>query len=263
MGVSASPSQLVRHSAAAGLRRLLLLPVALCACNGESTAPAETLSQSFTSANYVYYMARGDVVDTTWQERYYTWIVASLALRPTARLEYHKYRDRAHLKELTGRDANGYADPGTVRFHTIWPTDNHEGVHALVSLYMGIPPALFTEGIAVAHQTDPLRNDFTPKWNGESLHAIARRFDTGGGLPASGSLLTSASFSAQDPEITYPVAGSFVRYLLDQYGLLRMKTFFAGSSAGDSDLRTVTRFIGAYGKTVDEAWTEWRAWLRR
>jgi hypothetical protein len=221
------------------------------------------LDHSLASTHYVYYMARGDVVDTTWQERYYAWLTASLGVTPAAKLEYHKYRDRTHLRALTGRNTNGFADPGTVRFHTIWPMDNHEGVHTLVILYMGHPPALFNEGIAVAHQTDPSRNDYTPRWNGEPLHTIARRLDASGRLPASGSLLTSTGFAAQDPEITYPVSGSFVRYLLDQYGLARMRTFLAGSSFSDSDLRTVTRFIGAYGKTVDEAWTEWRAWLRR
>jgi hypothetical protein len=37
------------------------------ACGGESTAPSAELDHSLASTHYVYYMARGDVVDTTWQ----------------------------------------------------------------------------------------------------------------------------------------------------------------------------------------------------
>ena len=85
------------------------------------------------------------------------------------------YRDRAHLRALTGRYTNGFAEPGTTRFHTIWQIDNHEGVHTLVILQIGHPPALFNEGVAVAHQTEPAQSILTPRWNGTDLHVLARQ----------------------------------------------------------------------------------------
>ena len=214
------------------------------------------------SAHYVYHMAPGDVVDTTWQERYYTWVVTQLAVQPTARLDYFKYRDRSHMQQVTGRLTNGFAEPGTTRFHTIWPIDNHEGVHTLVILHIGHPTALFNEGIAVAHQTDPHRGDLTPRWSGQPIHTIARNADAAGTIPSLGSLLTSPGFFNFDSNLMYPVAGSFVRYLIDVYGLARMKSFLTGASFDDAATRTTTRFQAAYGKSLDAAWAEWRTWLR-
>lgn len=242
----------------------MLLPATLIACDSDSaTGPIEPLSLTRTSEHYLFHMAPGDNVDIAWQETYYQWIVAQLAVQPSERLEYHKYRNRAHLQGVTGRATNGFAEPGTARFHTIWARDDHEGVHTLVTLYIGHPPALFNEGLAVAHHVDPTSSDLTPRWSSQSVHTIARNVDQAGNLPPANTLVTSTGFFSFDTNITYPVAGSFVRFLIDRYGLARMKAFVSGSAFDDSALRTVTRFIGAYGKTVDEMWTEWRAWLRR
>jgi hypothetical protein len=79
----------------------------------------------------VIHSSQGDVVDAAWQETYYAWAVGGLELAPTGRLDYFKYRDRADLRSVTGRDTNGFAEGGTTRFHTIWPMDNHGGVHTL------------------------------------------------------------------------------------------------------------------------------------
>ena len=117
-------------------------------------------------------MAKGDSVDTDWQESYYAWIEAEFELASDQRLEYFKYRDRAHLAALTGRDANGFAEPGTVRFHTIWPRGNHEGVHTLVVLHLGHPPALFNEGVAVAHHMAPGAGDPVARWGGVGLDQV-------------------------------------------------------------------------------------------
>src|SRR5262245_55997879 len=118
--------------------------IALSACGGSPAAPSATaspLSETTTSEHYVVHFAPGDSVDTAWQDRYYEWLVPALQVQSTTRLEYNKYRDRAHLKALTGKETNGFAEPGTARFHTIWPTDNHEGVHTLVMLTIGMPPS--------------------------------------------------------------------------------------------------------------------------
>ena len=47
--------------------------------------------------------------------------------------------------------------------HTIGRRDNHEGVHTVVILQIGHPPPLFTEGIAVAHQTNPPQGILRPR----------------------------------------------------------------------------------------------------
>jgi hypothetical protein len=119
------------------------------------------------SPTHSYLFSAGDGVDTATHEAHYRWLIGALGVDPGVKLQYHKYRDRAHLQRVTGRATNGFAEPGTPRFHTIWPWDNHEGVHALVILTLGHPPALFNEAAAVAHQTNPRAGDTLARWNGE------------------------------------------------------------------------------------------------
>jgi hypothetical protein len=234
----------------------------LLSCSSdETTAPETVLSHTVTSAHYMFHMAPGDLVDTTWQERYYAWVIVQLQVQPNERLQYFKYRNRAHITQVTGRATNGFAEPGTLRFHTIWPVDNHEGVHTLVIQYIGHPTALFNEGVAVAHHMDPLRGDLTPRWSGTPIHMIARQAEEAHRIPALSSLLTSQGFFEFDSQVMYPVAGSFVRYLIDTYGLQRFKALLTGAMFTDAPSTTQSRFLAAYGKSLQATWDEWRAWL--
>jgi hypothetical protein len=244
---------------------ILVLSATLAACDGNPAGPTESntaLSQITTTAHYVIHSAPGDSVDTVWQDAFHEWLVPALQLQPSPPLDYHKYRDRAHLAALTGRSTNGFAEPETTRFHTIWPTDNHESVHTIVILQMGFPPALFTEGVAVAHSTDPVRGILTPRWSGTDVHVLARGYDATGRLPAVSSLLRSSEFFNFDMNMTYPCAGSFVRYLIDTYGLAPLKAYFASSTFEDAAAITESKFLAAYGRPVASLWDEWRARIR-
>ena len=244
----------------------LVLGTTAVACGGSPASPSESnppaLTQIATSAHYVIHSAPGDTIDTVWQDNYYEWLLPTLQLQSSPPLDYYKYRDRAHLRALTGRDTSGFAEPGTTRFHTIWPTDNREGVHTLVILQIGHPPALFNEGVAVAHQTDPMRGILTPRWNGMDLHVLARAHDAAGRLPALSTLLRSTDFFTVDANVTYPCAGSFVRYLIDTHGLAPLKAYVASSTFGDAPSVTESRFRAAYGRTIESLWEEWRAGIR-
>ena len=255
----------LRSSTALCVRALLgaALVASVPACR-EITASRRSsdLTVQQTSPAYLFYMAPGDSVDTAWQESYHRWMVAALRIDPGVRLEYHKYRDRKHLREITDRETNGFAEPGTPRLHTIWPRDNHEVVHAAVILTLGHPPALFNEGIAVAHQTDPPAGSLHPRWNGESVHAIAARLDQAGRLPALGSMLESRDFFEYGEDTSYPMSGSWVRFLIDRYGLTPLKAYFRQSRFGAPAPETRAAFQAAYGITLEAAWAEWRSYLR-
>jgi hypothetical protein len=166
------------------------------------------------------------------------------------------------MMAVTGRSTNGFAEPGTTRFHTIWPTDNHEVVHTVVILQIGHPPSLFTEGIAVAHQMDPVRGVLTPRWNGAELDDLARTYDSTGRLPPVSSLMTGPDFFRFDANMTYPCSGSFVRYLLDRYGLDRFRSYASSAAFDDAAGVTETRFQAAYGRSVQALWDEWLAYIR-
>jgi hypothetical protein len=245
---------------------VVVTTAAAAACGGSSTGPSEAypaLTQVTMSAHYAIHTAPGDTVDAAWQDRYHEWLLPALELEPTPPLDYFKYRDRAHLAALTGRQTNGFAEPGTTKFHTIWPTDNHEVVHTVVTLRIGHPPSLFTEGIAVAHSTDPVRGLLTPRWNGSDVDALARSFELSGQLPALASLLRSTDFFRFDENLTYPCAGSFVHFLIETQGLAPLKAYFRLATFDDAPGLTESRFQSAYGRSVASLWDEWRAGLRR
>ena len=147
-----------------------------------------------------------------------------------------------------------------MRLHTIWPTDNHEVVHVYAGAW-GSPVALFGEGFAVAHQMNPATGDFVARWSGTPVHELARRFRAAGQLPSIAVLADTNAFRAQDPNITYPVAGSFVRFLIDMEGIGQMRRLYGAMTSQASLSAVRTAFQQIYGFTLDEAERRWLSTL--
>ena len=237
--------------------------VSLSACGGSATAPssAAPLSERVESDHFVFHYASGDRVDAEWQEAFHRWAVAQLGVEPSRRIDYNKYTSRVHMGQLTGRgNTNGYADVAALAVHTLWATDNHETVHVYAGAW-GFPVALFVEGLAVAHQTDPPANDFVPRWSGTPLHDLARRFRARGELFTIASLAETDSFRAKDANITYPESGSFTRYLIDTQGLPAMRRLYGEMNSGASLAAVREAFQRVYGFSLNEAERRWMAFL--
>jgi len=134
-------------------------------------------------------------------------------------------------------------------------------MHALVSAEVGAPPALFNEGIAVAHHGASIVGSFDgdPLWNGGSARDHVRALRSAGELPDLSDVLGNADFQALDPNVTYPVAGLFVRYLLDEEGAAPLLTFVASCPRDANGATIRARFREAYGGVELDAW--WEGWL--
>jgi len=241
----------------------LTLTALLAACGGSApTSPSETvrLTERIVTPHFVFHYSANDSVDTEWQEAYHVWAVAQLGVTPAV-IEYNKYRDRAQMGQITGHGStNGYAEPAAATIHTIWKIDNHEVVHVYAGPW-GSPAALFGEGLAVAFQTNPQAGDFVAKWSGTPVHDLARRFRAQGQLLSIPSIAETAAFRARDEGVTYPEAGSFVRFLIDSEGIAPMRRLY-GSMGPDAPLATVrSAFAGVYGFSLDEAEQRWLAFL--
>ena len=249
----------VRTSGIGHRTSIAAVAIIVAACGGQGpTAPssADTLSRRIVTAHFVFRLAENDTVDVAWQETYHAWAAAQLGVDPPP-IEYNKYRDRAHMGAVTGNgNTNGYAEPSSLRFHTIWPTDNHEVVHVYAGGW-GSPVALFGEGFAVAHQMNPVTGDFVAKWSGTPVHELARRFRAAGQLSSIAALADTSTFRSQDPNVTYPVAGSFVRFLIDSEGMPAMRRLY-GSMGPTAPLSTVrAAFQQVYGFSLEEAERRW------
>lgn len=230
-------------------------------CNNDIADPPEELSRTLESENFKYFMAEGDYIDTLWQEQYHEWLLDALDVTLNKKLIYKKYRNRKHLKEITGRNTNGFAEIDTPTFHTIWLADNHESVHAVVLQRVGHPPALFNEGIAVAHTADYLSfPEIKLVWNGDDFHTLSKEYNRAG-LLSLNDLLESTSFFDFDTNITYPVAGSFTRYLINEYGIQKVKDFISISDFYDTRETTRANFESVYSVSIDEKWNDWLSFV--
>lgn len=124
----------------------------------------------------------------------------------------------------------------------------HELVHVVAAdfgfplLRIGLNPGLI-EGLAMAVE----RTAYD-----ETLHELAARiFDVGIQLDMN-SLFSFTGFAQTQPAISYVLAGSFSRYLIDQHGLRRFKRLYR---TGD--------FKSGYNKELDRLVWEWRRYLNR
>ena len=243
-----------------------LLAVAAAQCSDSPTSPSpatETLALVGETTNYILRASAGDTIDAAWQERYHAWATATLGVTPPRRITFNKYTSRTHMQTVVGvGNTNAYADPSAYAIHTLWPTDNHEVIHLFTSAW-GSPVALINEGMAVAFQIDPAR-DLTPRWSGTALHDLTRQFRQQGRFIALAQLTETASWRSQDANVAYPESGSFMRWLIDQHGLDRLRALYA-RAAGPNEAGAGVRaaFVAVYAQSLDELEQEWLTVLTR
>ncbi len=221
---------------------------------------AAALSVTLETEHHSFHVSPGDGVESDWQESFHAWATREIGLSSVPTIQYYKYLNRSHLDALTGLPGNAWADPVTFSIHTIWPTDNHEVVHLYASRF-GSPTALFSEGFAVAHQVNPVTGDLVPKWSSVPVHTWARRFRREGRLIGIAELLESSDFRRFDDNVTYPEAGSFIRYLIDEYGLDKMLELFRNGSPHQTDSEVRSIFSAIYGFSVETAEEGWKVFI--
>jgi hypothetical protein len=236
-----------------------------CHKSGGPTAPSQApLPVAAETASFRFHYAAGDRVDTEWQERYHAWAIEQLGIQLPQKIDYYKYQSREDMGEHTGNyNTNGFADPVRFEVHTLWPTDNHETVHVYTAL-IGRPSDFFNEGIAVAMQTNPATGNFQSVFNGVEVHQACRQYLQAGSLivPLERVVQTSDFRAISDSILSYREAGSFMRFVLDQYGVQATSQLFRTSSRTD-DLSTIkTRFQAAVGASLESVEGAWLAMLR-
>lgn len=247
--------------------RVLVLCGAAAACGNGATGPTTTTPLPFVreTPTMRIYHEPGDTVDADWQEAYNAWALTRLGLQVAQKVDYRKYLSREAMGRFTGNaNTNGFAEPAQWRFHTIWPRDNHEIIHVYTAT-VGRPSDFFNEGIAVAMQTDPATGNLASVFDGQNVHDACRGYLAANTLPRPlANYVTTTPFrNLPDSVFSYRFAGSFVRYLIDRYGMPVVLDFFRQAGGRDESLAAIrTRAERVFGRTLEDLEADWHTFLR-
>ncbi|MFN8582643.1 MAG: hypothetical protein U0163_16915 [Gemmatimonadaceae bacterium] len=93
---------------------------------------------------------------------------------------------------------------------------------------------------------------------------MCRGYRRGGTLPLPLSrYVTTAGFRGlSDQVMSYRMAGSFVLFLEEQFGLQRVLDFFRSGARDDTLAQIQSKFQLAFGKSLDEVEAAWLATLQ-
>ncbi|MET0551758.1 MAG: hypothetical protein ABW221_01895 [Vicinamibacteria bacterium] len=166
----------------------------------------------------------------------------TLAQPLAAPISYYTYERPEDIAAQTGVYAYGLTHVGDSVVHSTATYHPHELVHAVAG-GLGDPGRFFHEGLAVALGDEG-------RWDGSAVDALARARAAG----VDRKQLVDA-FDRLAAGVAYPVAGSFVKHLIDRDGLPKLVEFFrACPRRVDVD----AAFLRTYGRSFQNAFAEWQ-----
>lgn len=178
--------------------------------------------------------------------------IAEQLLAYDTHVQIYVYPSRREKKLWFGGDGTDITDVRTPSVHINiegWPhsTLRHELVHAMASSFafygLGFHPNMaFTEGLAVA---------LAPSEDEVSLHGGASNILRSQRLPDPHALF-SPLFWGESGRRAYTVAGSILKFLLDRFGIPKVKSLYAGES-----------WAKVFGKESDPIVDDWMHYLQQ
>lgn len=226
----------------------LAVAILAAAMPATSTTP-HGFSIAAETRNFAFYTRDAGKVDTARNQRFLDETSRRLGVRIESKKAYYRYDWSEELAFVVGPAAasasGAYMATGDI--HSTKEFDAHEIVHR-VAFALGDPGALFQEGLAVELGDGG-------RYGTAKVDDIARRL--AGGV-AFRTLLDR--FSSLAPEVRYPLAGSFVRFLIARHGTSKLAELFR---ACDDERARDAKFAQVMGSSLDEAGRDWVAALAR
>jgi len=235
---------------------------------------AGTLSQILGSDHFIFHLKPGDTsIEVARYEAFHEWATTYLGVTPAKKIDYYKFSSADEMAAALGRPSRGTAYPPEFAMASIYPWQNHECLHLYNSLLSPVPTIrLIKKGMVVAHEFDPWNDDWVSQWNRREVEEPYIYIDMAIEDRAAGwhvpmeSILESDGFNeafAERGMVIYVQAGTFVRYLIDTFGLEAMKSIFRAVAYDDSRENILTAFRASFGVSVADAEAGWQAWLDR
>jgi hypothetical protein len=109
---------------------LIVLASILSACGGGGSPSAlGPLTETWETADIVFHYRPGDSVNAPWQQAFHEWATNLLAVSPSAKIQYYKYRSQTEVHKYSGANYRSWADISTFSIHTVEPQHGHEAIH--------------------------------------------------------------------------------------------------------------------------------------
>jgi hypothetical protein len=199
--------------------------------------------------NFSFFTRGAEKVEAEKTQKFFDETSRKLGVQVAGKASYFRYSWPEELAFVVGGAAAGatgaYMASGDV--HSTKGFDAHEIVHR-AAFQLGNPGALFQEGLAVELGDGG-------RFNGAKVDDIAR------GLAGRFEFETLLErFTSLAPEVRYPLAGSFLRFLIRRHGLDKLSQFFR--ACGDERAREV-QFDKLMGASLRDEGREWIAGLAR
>ena len=185
-------------------------------------------------------------------EFYFSKLAEELRVVSVRKIESFLYSGAAQKGRLIGAGRTNIAKPWLWQIHLnlgdVESSLKHEMVHVLAAdfgfplLRVGLNPGLI-EGLASAVERVQYE---------ESIHRVAAQIVSVGINPRMEQLFSLTGFAGTYSGVSYALAGSFCRYLIDQYGIRRFKRLYRSGN-----------FRDVYSKDVTVLLAEWRRHIER
>ncbi|HTY59594.1 MAG TPA: hypothetical protein VMF59_12305, partial [Bacteroidota bacterium] len=179
-------------------------------------------------------------------------IMRAFSIPPGVLLESYIYPSAEAKQRLIGAGNTDIAKPWSGQIHlsrqSLEGSLKHELVHAAAAPF-GVPvirASLSTglvEGLAMAVDGE---------WGNRTLHEYAAALHDAGIAPPIDGIMSLWGFASQQSSVSYVLAGSFCRYLIDRYGMRNLLLVYRSL-----DYRAV------YGRSLGELSREWETYLDR
>ena len=216
--------------------------------------------EKYESAHFIVYFHKRTLAERKLheiiqeREKVYTRIAEILGIEPPHKIRLFLFPSSREKTFYTGHIGAGAAQGFTVMEvynEEIKVEPHHELTHIIASLINPSPPALLNEGLAVS---------IVPYWDGKHVDEWVRLYRRKKELIPLMTLLTFTEIGSPStmPSVSYPEAGSFVKFLIERYGIDKFRQLYSKAKNGREFLKfNKELFIKVYGKSVEQLEEEW------
>ncbi len=236
---------------------------------------SDYLNQSFNkeeSLHYVFYFPKGSLVEkdikeiVRLKEKHYSKIIFFLELENSRKIDYYIYSSIKEKALLMGDDSPGNAIwkelennvPKKFEIHVVYSekckfVGEHEDTH-LLSLPWGLSIYLFCEGLA-QYMEDSFMN--------KDLHLASKELLNENKLYPIQWLCDNNNWQNVEPTIIYPQVGSFIRFLIEQYGKDKFKEVYQNISRNHDMFKNLFEIERVYSKDISQLEKEWKDFIEQ